>query len=290
MKILGTGFNGLVGSRVIELLRDKYEFETISRSSGVDITNQDQISSAIENSDAEIVIHAAAKTNVDGCETDKNDGQNGEAWIMNVNGTENVAKACSTFNKKLIYLSTDFVFDGEKEEGYIEEDGPNPINWYGTTKLEGENIVQRMATPWLILRLAFPYRAQFTKLDFMRAIKERLESNQPIKGITDHICTPTFIDDFARALDILIQNNSTGIYHVAGEQSLTPYHAALEIAHAFELNTSLISEISREEYFKNKAPRPFRLALKNDKIERLGVIMKPFDEGLQEVKRQLSAS
>lgn len=285
MKILGTGLNGLVGSRIVELLKDKYEFENLSRSTGFNIEDRINVAEKIKSSDAQIVLHLAAKTNVDGCEEDKSLGEQGEAWRINVEGTRNVASACLETNKKLIYISTDFVFDGTKEV-YSEEDIPNPINWYARTKYEGERIVQSLKTPWIIARIAYPYRANFTKLDFFRAILKRLQDGLPVAAITDHIFTPTYIDDIAFALDTLINNNSQGIFHVVGSQSLTPSDAAILIAQEFGLDQSKIGKTTRVEYFKDKAPRPFQLALKNDRITELGVRMKTFEEGLREIKRQ----
>jgi dTDP-4-dehydrorhamnose reductase len=140
MKILGTGLTGLVGSRVVELLKDKYEFENLSRSSGVDITDKNQVLEKIKGSNAQVVLHLAAKTNVDGCELDKPLKEKGEAWKINVEGVRNVAEACSQTNKKLIYISTDFVFDGTKD-AYSEEDIANPVNWYAQTKYEEKRLL-----------------------------------------------------------------------------------------------------------------------------------------------------
>ena len=105
MKVLGTGLDGLVGSRIVELLSDKYEFENLSISTGLNITNRDAVLERIKSSDAQIVLHLAAKTNVDGCELDKPLGEKGDAWKINVSGTQNVADACSQTKKKLIYIS-----------------------------------------------------------------------------------------------------------------------------------------------------------------------------------------
>ena len=286
MKILVTGLTGLVGSRVAELLSTRHEFNNISRSTGVDIENKKSVLSVISASDAQVVLHLAAKTNVDGCETDKSLGQNGEAWKINVEGTRNIAGACSQTNKKLIYISTDFVFDGTKET-YSEEDIPNPVNWYAKTKYEGEKIVQDLKTPWIIARIAYPYRANFVRPDFFRAILNRLKNNEPVSAVTDHVFTPTFIDDIAFALDILIKSNSQGIFHVVGSQNLTPFAAANLIAGEFVLDKSKISKTTRSDFFSNRATRPFQLSLKNDKITKLGIRMRTFDGGLREIKTQI---
>lgn len=289
-KIAGTGLSGLVGSRITELLSDKYSFEDISRKTGTDVTDVAGVLERLKNSDAEYVIHMAAFTNVDGAEEQKDLGKASEAWKINVGGTENVVKACEETGKKLIYISTDFVFDGENtpQGGYAEEDTPNPINWYAKTKYEGEKRVLQSRIPWLILRIAYPYRADFEKNDFMRAMKNRLTEGREIKAITDHIYCPTFIDDIAPALDVLIQENKTGIYHMTGSEALSPKDAAMEIAEAFGLDANLIGTTTRAEYFAGKAQRPFDLSMNNGKIKQLGVKLHGLHEGLQIIKQQLA--
>lgn len=284
MKILGTGLTGLVGERVVKLLSDTYEFEQ----SYDDITDKIGISKKIETSDADCVLHLAAKTNVDGCEEDKNKGIEGAAWKVNVIGTKNVTDACSSSNKKLIYISTDFVFDGEKKDKYYEEDTPNPINWYAKTKYEGEKIIQSTNLDWIIARIAYPYRANFKRMDFARKLKDLLQNGQEIKAVYDQTITPTFIDDIANALKVLIENKEKGIFHVVGSQPLSPYDAAVLIADVFDSPKAKISKIEREKFFKNRAPRPFNLSLGNDKIQRLGIKMKTFEEGLKEIRKQIS--
>ncbi len=283
MKILGTGLLGLVGSRIFELLGNTYEFEA----SETDITDREEITDRIKSSDASIVLHLAAKADVDGCEKDKELEENGDAWKVNVSGTKNIAEACDKTGKKLIYVSTDFVFDGTSKIPYSEEDSPNPLNWYAKTKYEGEKIVQGLSTPWIIVRLAYPYRARYERHDFFRAMLNKLEKKESIEAVEDHIITPTFIDDIAFALGGLINLDASGIFHVVGDQSLSPYDAASLIAKEFNQDQSLIIKTSREEYFKGRALRPLYLGLKNDKIEKLGLTMKSFEEGLIEIKKQL---
>lgn len=287
--IIGTGLSGLVGSRVVELLSQQYDFEDISRKTGTDITDAEAVLSRLENSDAEWVIHMAAYTNVDGAEEQKDLGEESEAWKINVLGTENVVKAVQTTGKKLIFISTDFVFDGKNtpEGGYTEEDTPNPVNWYAKTKYEAELRVQKSSTPWMIVRIAYPYRAEFEKNDFMRAIKNRLSQGLAIKAIEDHKFCPTFIDDIATVLNILMQKNQTGIFHATGSQSLSPLDAAFIIAEMFGLDKNLIQSTTRAEYFADKAERPFDLSMNNGKIKSLGVDMSSFEEGLQQIKQQL---
>lgn len=304
MKILGTGLTGLVGSRFTELLSNAYEFEYINLENGINILNKESVFDAISSSKASLVIHMAAKTNVDSCELDKKRDQeileliNQEdrepafineqtAWAVNVFGTQNIIDACRKTNKKIIYISTDFVFNGQKKS-YEEDDMPSPINWYAKTKYEGEKLVQNSGLKYIIARTAYPYRALFERNDFVRAIIKKLEKHEELTMVTDQIIKPTFIDDFVNALDILIQKEETGIFHVVGSQSISPYDTAIKIAREFGLDETLISKTTRREYFMGKAPRPFCLNLKNDKIGRLGIEMSTFDKGIKEIKNQIN--
>lgn len=285
MKILGTGLTGLVGSRIVELLGQTHEFINLSRSTGVNIVEKDSVSRAIASSDAPIVLHMAAKTDVDGCEKDKAVGKEGEAWKINVEGTQNVAEACSNNLKKLIYISTDFVFDGEKES-YSEEDTPNPINWYGQTKYEGEKVVQSIVKDFLVARVSYPYRASFEKRDFARSVQKLLSEGKNVAMVTDHIFTPTFIDDIAGALEVALTKNLSGTVHITGSQHLSPYESGKIIAKIFGYNEALVQQTTRADFFKNRAQRPFRLAMKNDRIVQLGVEMKTFQQGVEALKNQ----
>lgn len=286
--IIGIGISGLVGSRVKALLPE-YSWIGLSRDSGFDI--QDVSTVAFDTyPEAEWVILFAAKADVDACELDKSQGKEGEAWRINVEGVKNVVDACKKDAKKLLYISTDFVFSGNDTPagGYTEESVPDPINWYGQTKFEAENIIKASGIPYLIVRPAYPYRASFeAKKDFFRAILGRLKANQSIKAITDHVYSPTFIDDIAVAIGQLLKQDQRGIFHIVGSQSLSPYDAAIEIAKVFTCDSSLIGGTTRKEYFAGKANRPYNLHMNNDKISKLGVQMHSFSEGLEIIKKQL---
>lgn len=290
-KIFGIGITGLIGSRIVELLADKYDFQNLSLDTGVDITDPQTLSIIENDREHPIVLHLAAKADVDSCEHDKLQGKDGAAWKINVEGTRNVVNACLRSGKKIIYISTDFLFDGTKPKGesYTEEDTPNPINWYAQTKYKGEKIVQESGLPCLIVRPAYPYRKPFPeKKDLVQVMLTRLQNKEQITAVTDHIMSPTFVDDFAEVLDVLISGNETGIYHTAGSQPLSPYNLALLIAETFSLDRSLIHKTTREEFFVHRAPRPFNLALNSAKIEKLGVKMRTVTEGLGELKKQMT--
>lgn len=290
MKIFTIGGSGLVGSRIVGLLNNKYSIDNLSLSTGVNITNPSSLDVIKNDTEHKIVVLLAAKSDVDGCEQDKPLGIEGDAWKINVIGVQNVVNVCKPTNKKLIYISTDFIFSGSADQnssewaGYVETDSPNPINWYGSTKFAGEEIVKSSGLPFIIARIAYPYRKEFdAKPDFVRAIRDRLANAQEVSAVTDHIFTPTFIDDIAFALDKLIESNQTGIFHVTGSQSLTPYDASILITEKFGLDKSLISKTTRSEYFKGKASRPFNVSMNNDKIKQLGIEMKTFEGGLSEL-------
>lgn len=286
--VIGTGLSGMVGTRVVELLKKDYEFTDLSYTTGVDITDIDQVIETFKVSNADTVIHMAAKTDVDACEDDKILGEEGQAWMVNVIGTQNIADAAKKTGKRVIYISTDFVFDGTADY-YTEEDVPNPVNWYGVTKYEGEELIRKTGVSCCIVRLAYPYRASFSsKTDFVRKIIDMVHNGHDIISLTDHIFTPTFIDDFAAVLALLLERNMEGIFHAVGSQNLTPLESVKLIMKTFNIHGK-IKQALRKDYFRFRAFRPCRLALKNDKITGLGIKMRRFDDGLQEMKKQLTS-
>ncbi len=289
MKILGFGLNGMVGTRVVQLLHDSYQFENVSRATGIDIVSENQVLQKISTSDAPIIFNFAAKTNVDACELDKTLGESGETWRINVNGVKNIVDACQKTGKKLLHISTDFVFDGENapSDGYSENDTMNPINWYGITKAKADELIMHSNSAFIIIRLAFPYTFLTSNKHFVSVMYSRLLNGQKVAGITDEKFTPTWIDDIALLIDSLLHKNATGLYHVGGTQITTPYGAALAIAETFAFNKSLISPTTREKYFSGKATRPFNTSLKNDKIKKLGLSLISFDDGLRKIASSL---
>lgn len=289
MKIIGTGLSGLVGSRIVELLSPDFKFKDLSRKTGADITSSESIIEKIKSLEGDIVFHLAAYTNVDEAEKDKEQKENSIAWKINVSGTENIIKACEQSGKKLIYISTDMVFPGTKPLGekYSEEETPGPVGWYATTKYEAEKKVVQCEADWAIVRIAYPYRASFEKKEYVRVFLSLLKEGKNFKAITDHFFTPTFIDDLADVFSYLFTHNESGIFHAVGSETVSPYSAAQDIAKVFGFDQSLIGKTTREEYFANKAPRVYNLSLNNAKIEKFGIKMHSFIEGLNEIKKQI---
>lgn len=295
-KIIGTGLSGLVGSRIVELLKDKFEFIDFSLDSGVNLLDQQSLADAFEkNKDAVAVLHLAAFTDTNAAWEQKGDNS-GICYQLNVEGTRNILNLAQKYNQYLIYISTDFVFDGTKNTPYLETDAPNPIEWYGETKYLGEKvIIDSGYTNYNISRITYPYRAKFEpKVDIIRKVLTKLQNNEPVKMFSDQICTYTFIDDIAESLGYFLDNKTTGIYHLVGSSSHSPYEMCLEIAKAFNLNKDLISASSLEEYIKSQpaGSRPWQKTLitSNQKVTNLGLKFKTLSEGLEEIKKQLSTN
>ena len=283
--ILATGLSGMVGTRVAEILSDNFEFEDISLATGIDITDKKSVDRVISESESKIVLHLAAKTDVDSCEDDKILGEEGAAWQINVVGTENIIEAAKANGKRVIYISTDFVFNGTKD-GYQEDDKPNPVSWYGYTKYQGEERLSTSDISFTVLRISYPYRNLFEqKKDFVHRIIDQLKIDGKIMAVRDHIITPTFIDDIAFGLSLFLKRNLSGIYHLVGSSSLSAEAATRLIRTVFNLSGE-INPIDRSVYFKDRAFRPFNLTLRNDKIGKLGIRMSNFKEGLKTVKTQ----
>lgn len=280
MKIIGTGLSGLVGSRVVEVLRHTFQFENLSLETGVDITNKANVQDRIGAGDGEWVFHFAAMTDVDSAEQQRNLGKESLAWRVNVEGTRNVVEAARASEKRVLYLSTDFVFDGENGP-YTEEDKPNPKSWYAITKYEGEKLVAHLGERGLILRIAFPYVAKSQgRLDFVHRMMERLRRQERIEAPYDQRITPTYLDDVARVIEALVARRASGIYHAVGSEALSPYEVALSLAKTHHLDERKIAPTTWAVYYKNRAPRPRNAVLKNEKIGRIALSMIPFSRGV----------
>lgn len=285
MNIIGTGLSGLVGSRIVELLSIKNTFEDLSLETGIDITDYQAVNKRIEQSGAQWMFHFAAYTDVQGAEKERSLRQKSTAWKINVAATENIVAAVKKTGKHIVYIDTDYAFDGKKKE-YTEGDLPNPLGWYATTKYEGAKRVLTLGPQAVVIRIANPYRAKpVGKKDFVHKMIERLAAGQPIVGATDQLFVPTYIDDIATALITLITENAFGVYHVVGSTALSPFEAGMLIAKEWGFDDKLIQKTTFREFFSGRAPIPQYAALRNDKIRALGVRMRTFEEGLIEIKR-----
>lgn len=277
MKIALTGASGLVGSRIVELLGNDFAFISLPQNE-MDITDKEAVVEKIMGTDFDIFLHLAGYTNVDGAEKEKE-----IALKINRDGTKNVFDAVHQKRKKFIYISTDFVFDGQNPP-YFEDSKPNPISSYGLSKYEGEKVLDSGA---MIVRISFPYRKTFEpKKDFVRTICSLLEQRKPLTMVTDSLMTPTLIDDIAYALKYLFMHFSGGVFHINGADSLSPYDAGKLIAKMYGLDQSLITPTTYEEYFQGKAFRSQYSDMKSKKNNFYK--MRSFEEGLDELKSQIS--
>jgi dTDP-4-dehydrorhamnose reductase len=287
-KILATGAIGLVGSRFVEMFKHKYDLANIDILSGVDITDKSSVEKFVVDHPAGTLIHLAAFTDTNKAWEEKGN-TDGICYKVNVVGTKNLAEVCAYHGIHLIHVSTDFVFDGTKEGAYVEDDATAPLEWYGETKAIAESVVKDSGVSYTIVRIAYPYRANFdNKPDLIKKIREGLESGKLYPQFGDTIITPTFVDDIARAFDKIIELKPQGIYHVTGSTSLSPYELAQKVAVSYGFGIDVVKEGSLVEYLKT-ASRPFaaRVAMDNSKAAKdLGLAFAGIDEGLAEIKKQ----
>jgi dTDP-4-dehydrorhamnose reductase len=287
MKIFVTGGTGLLGTKLIELGKKEFEMFSSVRSPvesrnykfiQLDIRERNKVFDALERIKPNVVFHTAALTDVDYCETRQK-----EAWDINVNGTRNIADTCQKNNIKMVYISTDYIFDGINGP-YTENDTPNPINFYGRTKLEGENIVKELKD-FLIIRSTILYGLH-KKENFLTWVIKMLKENKKINVVNDQYGTPTLADNCVEALLSLFKENKTGIYNVSGKDLMNRFNFALEIAEEFGLDKNLINPVSTKA-LKQSARRPMRAGLIVDKIEGdLNIKMLKIKEALDIVKSQ----
>lgn len=281
---MGTGLSGMVGSYIVESLSDAYDFENLSLETGIDITKPEVVDSYFSQSQAPWVLHLAAITDVDHAEQEKDLGEKSTAWIVNVGATETIVAACKKYHKKLLYVSTDFVFHGG-DAVYTEEDTPDPIGWYATTKYEGEKRVQTLGDQGLIVRISFPYGSNTgPKKDFVGKLRERFENKLPVTAPVDQLFVPTYLGDIARGIRLLVRNNQSGIFHVVGSTYLSSFDAAELIAERFGYTEASIVETTAQEFYQGRALRAFQLQISNDKIQKLGLKPCSFIQGLSKLK------
>ncbi len=262
-KILITGASGQLGAslqlnnyniiRTDIILQDDQEHFKV-----LDITNEEQVNALLEKEKPDVIIHLAAMTNVDGCELNPN-----QAQLINVLGTENLL---NHFMGKFIFVSSDYVFDGE-DGPYTEDDDVNPINVYGKTKLEGEASVRKLSNDWVILRtnVVWNIGGNF-KASFADWVVDELQSNRHIRIVADQWNNPAWTVDLGNVIETLIQHDANGLYHHGSSRIINRYDFACMIANVYELNSSLIEPITTKE-LNQSAQRPLQCGLITKKLE-----------------------
>lgn len=298
-RILITGSNGLLGQKLVVLLSRGSDYELLLTSKHessvfengelpyrqLDISSRNDVRRVVDDFQPDVIINSAAVTNVDLCETERE-----HAWNVNVGGVENLAIAAKFVGAKIIHLSTDYVFDG-KNGPYDEESRPNPVSYYGRTKLASENVLRTNEIPFVIVRTMVLYGvAPRIKVNFVLWLIHELELEKPVRVVDDQYGNPTLADDLAYAILKIIAFEREGVYHIAGSELLSRYEFAVKLAKQFGLNKKLITPV-KTFGLKQPAPRPLRSGFITLKAEtQLGIKMSNVEQGLMIVKNQLNAS
>ena len=293
-RILVTGANGMLGQRVVEFystlndiellstsVEDKFVFENLDYSQ-CDISDRTEIKKVVKDFYPDFIINAAAFTNVDLSETERE-----LAWKINVKGVEYLAESARVLDSHLIHISTDYIFDG-KNGPYSENDIPNPLGYYARTKLASENALKIGGIKYTILRTNVLYgTAKFSRPDFVKWVVDSLRANRPIRIVDDQINNPTFIDDLVQGINKTIELRKEGIYNIGGNEFLSRYDFTIMIAEFFDLNKSLISKIKTEE-LNQPARRPLKSGLITIKAQsELGYKPHTITQTLELMKKEL---
>ncbi len=266
-RLLVVGANGMLGQRVIEFYSPLNDVEILASSIEdkplldhiqyikSDITVRNDIKKVVYDFCPDFIINAAAFTNVDLSETERE-----LAWKINVKGVEYLAESARVIDAHLIHISTDYIFDG-KNGPYLENDIPNPLGYYARTKLAGENAIKISGAKYSIIRTNVLYGiAKFGRPDFVKWVVDSLRSKKQIRIVTDQINNPTFIDDVVQAINKIIELRKEGIYNIGGAEFISRYDFTLMIADYFNLDKNLIVPIKTEE-LNQPARRPLKSGL-----------------------------
>jgi len=297
-KVLITGSNGLLGQSLLDLFLDSNDYELVAVSRGgnryptqkefkyisIDLVNFDALEKVVLNEKPDYVINTAAMTHVDVCE-DYKDGCD----KLNVELVDRLVKLCSQLNSKLIHISTDFIFDGE-QGFYKETDKPNPLSYYGESKLKSEQIITNSKIDYTILRtiLVFGKVHDMSRNNIVLWVKKSLKEGKEITIVNDQFRMPTYVKTLAQACKVSVDKNVKGIFNISSNKLLSVFEIAEQIAEVFELDRTLIKPISTST-LNQKAPRPPKTGFNLEKSEReLGLVFKSFKEELLLFKQDLA--
>jgi len=293
-RILLTGANGMLGQRSVEYYSLKNNVELLTTSVedsplfesadyvSCDITNRGDIKKIIYDFCPDFIINTAAFTNVDLSESQRKD-----AWKVNVKAVEYLAEAARVIDAHFIHISTDYIFDG-KSGPYDENALPNPLGYYGRTKLASENALKISGILYTIIRTNVLYGiAANSRDDFVRWIVGSVRDSKPVRIVKDQVNNPTFIDDLVQAINKIIEFRKTGIYNIGGKEFLSRYEFTNIIADFFKLDKKLITPIVTEE-LKQPARRPLKSGLITLKAEtEIGYKPHTIPESLSIMKNEL---
>jgi dTDP-4-dehydrorhamnose reductase len=295
MKVLVTGANGLLGQHLIRQLVDEGKFVIHAAGKGpnrlsygekngvtyhqLDITNFKKSQQLVEKISPHILIHAAAITQPNDCAADKTN-----CWKTNVGATRTLLKAAQKAKSYFIYISSDFVFDG-KEGPYDETVTPNPINDYGESKLLAEEMVAMSGLHWAIVRTVLVYGGKVPggRPNFIQWVKEKLSAGETIQVVDDQLRTPTYVEDLAKGILLVLMKHAKGVYHISGKEMCTPYQLAVTVADILQLNTAQITPVTAAT-FREPAKRPLKTGFIITKaVKELGYVPVKLEDGLRRV-------
>jgi dTDP-4-dehydrorhamnose reductase len=263
----------MLGRELVASLSSRHEVTALPRSRA-DITDGDAVARAIVGSSPEVVIHAAAFTAVDECER-----QPEVALAVNAEGTRNVTRACRAAGARLLYLSTDYVFDGEKSGPYVETDQPRPLNVYGQSKLHGEQYVADLVDRFWIVRVSWLFGPHGRS--FVTSILDKAKQEGCLRVVNDQTGAPTYTADLAQKLEEIILRGEPGFYHVTNQGYCSWFDFACEILRQAELDRVLVLPISTSAAGR-PARRPKNSCLRNLRLDTLGLgLMPPWQDALR---------
>ena len=298
MKILITGSNGLLGQKLLHKLRQDFSVELIATSKGknrvsnkdgytyfdLDITNNDAVAQLIASEKPQVVINTAAMTNVDLCEDEKK-----ACDALNVEAVRYLADSCAMIDAHLIQISTDFIFDGE-DGPYTEEDEPNPLSYYGLSKLKSEEVLQAHNVKWTILRtiIVFGVGEKLSKGNIVLWAKGALAKGDPLNIIDDQFRAPTLAEDLADACILAAKKKAFGVFNASGKDIMSIYEIVERIAKHYGNTTENLNRISTAT-LNQTAGRPPRTGFILDKSKKvLGYNPHSFEECLIIINKQLN--
>ncbi len=299
MKILITGANGLLGQKLVALLSADKDLQVIAtarttnqlpatgreayRFARMDVTDRENVIDIVGDYQPDTIINTAAMTHVDRCEENQD-----ECHTANVTAVENLIEACETFQVHLIQLSTDFIFNGTN--GPLDENAsPDPVNFYGRSKLEAEELLRKSKCDYSIIRTVLVYGVGYdpSQSNIVLWVIDKLNKKEEINLVNDQWRTPTLVEDLAEGCFLIAKKRALGVYNISGREMMTPYHMAETIADEFNLDKSLIHETDSDT-FTQPAKRPLKTGLTIDKAAgKLGYSPHSFREGLKLVSKQL---
>lgn len=298
--LLITGSNGLLGQKLIGILAPRAaagELRVLASSRGankltevfpdvpfvpLDVTDAAQVEAVLGEHRPTHVIHTAAMTNVDACETER-----AECWLQNTTAVENLARTCAALDIHLTHVSTDFIFDGE-DGPYDEEAEARPVNFYGESKLAAEAAVQEAGGRWAIARTVLVYGTAhlYGRSNIVLWVRDSLRAGKPLKVVDDQWRTPSLAEDLADGCWRIAEQDATGVFNISSDELLTPYQMALQVADFFHLDPAMLERVTAAT-FTQPAKRPPRTGLIITKARReLGYQPHTFAEGIALIASQ----